>query len=56
MEIDWLKDILQVTDEYPSIVDFKKRVTDVAVDQINARPGENYETAIARLRAERVRA
>ncbi len=36
MEIGWLKDILQVTDEYPRIVDFKKRVTDVAVDQINA--------------------
>ncbi len=93
-----------VSDEYPRIVDFKKRVTDVAVDQINthtdittrytqrktgrnvthlnfkidakdvvpkavkkpsltrayveknARPGENYETAIVRLRAERARA
>ncbi len=104
MEIDWLKDILQVTDEYPRIVDFKKRVTDVAVAQINAhtdittrytqrktgrnvthlnfkidakevvpkavkrpsltrayveknaRPGESYEVAIARLRAERARA
>jgi plasmid replication initiation protein len=35
VEIDWLKDILQITDEYPRIVDFKKRVTDVAVEQIN---------------------
>ena len=104
MEINWLKETLQVTDEYPRIVDFKKRVTDVAVAQINAhtdittsytqrktgrnvthlnfkidakevlpkpvkkpsltrayvvknaRPGETYETAVARLRAERAHA
>jgi len=35
VEIKWLKDILQLTDEYTRISDFKKRVIDVAVSQIN---------------------
>ena len=103
-DIAWLKETLQVSEEYPRLFDLKRRVLDLAVDQINAhtdittsytqrktgrnvthlnfkidaketepkpvkkpsltrayvekqaRPGESYETAIARLRAERVRA
>lgn len=34
-EVRWFKETLEVTDEYPRIVDFKKRVVDVAVSQIN---------------------
>ena len=34
-EIDWLKSHLCLDDEYPRIVDFKKRVIDEAVKQIN---------------------
>ena len=36
IEISWLKNTLQVTEEYPRIVDFKKRVIDSSVKQINA--------------------
>jgi len=36
MEIDWLKDILQVTDEYQRIESFKRSVINVATQQINA--------------------
>jgi len=36
IEIAWLKQVLQVNEEYPRIVDFKKWVVDVAVAQINA--------------------
>lgn len=35
IEISWLKDLLCITDEYKAIKDFKKRVIDVAVLQIN---------------------
>lgn len=35
IEIDWLRHALQLGDKYPSIKDLKKRVIDVAVDQIN---------------------
>lgn len=35
IEVAWLRGILQLTDEYAAIKDFKKRVIDVAVDQIN---------------------
>jgi plasmid replication initiation protein len=35
VEIKWLKEILQLTDEYKRMSDFKKRVIDVAVSQIN---------------------
>lgn len=36
IEIGWLKEVLQVSGEYPRITDLKKRVIDVAVSQINA--------------------
>lgn len=36
IDLAWLKETLQLTDEYPRMFDFKKRVLDVAVDQINA--------------------
>jgi plasmid replication initiation protein len=36
IEIAWLRGVLQLTSEYTAIKDFKKRVIDVAVDQINA--------------------
>ena len=36
VEIDWLKNILQLSDEYPRIESFKRRVIDVSVAQINA--------------------
>jgi plasmid replication initiation protein len=36
MAIVLLREILQLTDEYSAIKDFKKRVIDVAVEQINA--------------------
>jgi plasmid replication initiation protein len=35
IEIDWLKSTLQVTSDYPRLSDFKRRVIDVAVSQIN---------------------
>ncbi|WNV06934.1 RepB family plasmid replication initiator protein (plasmid) [Candidatus Methylospira mobilis] len=35
LEIAWLKAILQLTDEYPRPDNFKRRVIDVAVSQIN---------------------
>lgn len=35
IEIEWLKEVLQVKNEYPRITDLKKRVIDVAVNQIN---------------------
>ena len=35
IEIDWLKQMLQVSDEYPRIESFKKRVIDSSVQQIN---------------------
>lgn len=35
IEIAWLKETLALADEYPRIDNFKKRVIDVAVDQIN---------------------
>lgn len=35
IEIEWLKEVLQVKNEYPRITDLKKRVIDVAVTQIN---------------------
>lgn len=35
VEIEWLKQTLAVEDEYPRLFDFKKRVIDVAVAQIN---------------------
>ena len=104
IKIDWLKDTLQLSDGYPRIETFKRKVIDISVAQINAhtdittsytqrktgrnvthlnfkidakeivpkpvkkpsltrvyvgknaRPGETYETAVARLRAERARA
>jgi len=100
-DIEWLKETLQVSEEYPRLFDLKRRVIDLAVDQINthsdintsytqrktgrtvthlnfkiqakealptplkkpsltrayieknARVGESYEAATARLRAER---
>ena len=36
LEIAGLKHALQVTDEYSAVIDFKRRVIDVSVDQINA--------------------
>lgn len=33
--VDWLRDTFQLGDKYPAIKDFKKRVIDVAVKQIN---------------------
>lgn len=35
IEIAWLREVLQLEIEYKAIKDFKKRVLDVAVDQIN---------------------
>lgn len=35
IEIEWLKEVLQVKNEYSRITDLKKRVIDVAVTQIN---------------------
>lgn len=35
IEIDWLKETLQLADDYPRMFDFKKRVLDVAMKQIN---------------------
>ena len=35
--LDWLRDVLQLENEYPEISDLKRRVIDVAVLQINAR-------------------
>jgi len=35
MEIDWLKEMLGIAGEYAAIKDLKKRVIDVAVEQIN---------------------
>ncbi len=35
IDVQWLKDKLEIADQYPRILDFKKRVIDVAVDQIN---------------------
>ena len=35
VEVPWLKEVLQVAGQYPAIKDFKKRVVDIAVDQIN---------------------
>jgi plasmid replication initiation protein len=35
-DIEWLKETLQVTSEYPRLDNLKRRVIDVAVDQINA--------------------
>lgn len=35
IELAWLRQALQLNDEYPSIKDFKKRVIDVALEQIN---------------------
>ena len=35
IEISWLKEILQLENEYPRLFDFKKWVIDVAVTQIN---------------------
>ncbi len=103
LEIDWLRETLQVSEAYPRIDNFKRKVIDASVKQINAhtdittsytqrktgrnvthlnfkidaketgptpvkkpsltrayveknaRPGESYETAMARLRAERAR-
>jgi plasmid replication initiation protein len=36
LEIEWLKDSLQVADGYPRIETFKRKVIDVSVAQINA--------------------
>ena len=36
IEIDWLKNTLQVAEEYPRIDNFKRRVIDSSVTQINA--------------------
>lgn len=36
IEIAWLKEMLQLGDEYPRLDNFKRRVIDVAVQQINA--------------------
>jgi plasmid replication initiation protein len=36
IEIDWLRDTLDLLTEYPAIKDLKKRVIDVSVAQINA--------------------
>jgi plasmid replication initiation protein len=36
LEIEWLKDSLQVADGYPRIETFKRKVIDVSVKQINA--------------------
>jgi plasmid replication initiation protein len=35
VEIDWLRDAFQLGDKYPAIKDFKRRVIDPAVTQIN---------------------
>ncbi|GHB15756.1 replication initiation protein [Modicisalibacter luteus] len=35
VEIDWLRDTLQLEDKYPVLKDFKRRVIEPAVDQIN---------------------
>lgn len=35
IDIAWLRGVLQLTNEYAAIKDFKKRVIDVAVEQIN---------------------
>lgn len=35
IEISWLRDIFQLEDKYPSVKDFKKRVIDAAIAQIN---------------------
>ena len=35
VEVPWMKEALQVAEQYPRVVDFKKRVVDVAVQQIN---------------------
>ena len=35
VEVDWLKDKFQITDKYPRLFDFKKRVLQPAVDEIN---------------------
>jgi plasmid replication initiation protein len=34
-DIEWLKETLQVSEEYPRLFDLKRRVLDLAVDQIN---------------------
>ena len=36
VSLEWLRDTFQLGDKYPSIKDLKKRVIDLAVDQINA--------------------
>jgi plasmid replication initiation protein len=36
IEIDWLKESLQLSESYPRIETFKRKVIDVSVDQINA--------------------
>jgi plasmid replication initiation protein len=36
IEIDWLKESLQLSEAYPRIETFKRKVIDVSVDQINA--------------------
>ena len=36
IRIDWIRDTLQIVDEYPAVIDLKRRVIDVAVKQINA--------------------
>jgi plasmid replication initiation protein len=35
VSLEWLRDTFQLGDKYPAIKDFKKRVIDLAVDQIN---------------------
>lgn len=35
LEVDWLKKQLQVEDSYPQMCDFKRRVIDVAIKEIN---------------------
>lgn len=35
IELPWLRDVLCLANEYPRVLDFKKRVIDVAVAQIN---------------------
>lgn len=35
VEVSWLRDVLQIAGQYPAIKDFKLRVVDVAVEQIN---------------------
>lgn len=37
IEIVWLKELLQITNEYPRLESFKRRVIDLAVAQINER-------------------